>query len=89
MKTPMTIHEGPVVEKPELQLAAALEATLQAQAAVERMVAHDETLTIVMRDALEAGKIAQTMVSRLLNAVFFLGIANVVLMAALILQATR
>jgi hypothetical protein len=83
----MTIHEPVEAEKDELALA--LEATLSAQAAVERMVAHDAQMTATMRDALAAGAIAQKMVGRLLNAVFFLGVANVVLMVALILQAQR
>jgi hypothetical protein len=48
-----------------------------------------DQLLAPMRDALESAKIAQTMVSNLLNAVVFLGITNAILMLALIMQAIR
>jgi hypothetical protein len=64
--------------------------TADEKSARERAAVDSElNLLAAMRAAMEAGKIAQRMVDRLLNAVIFLGIVNVVLMIALILQASR
>jgi hypothetical protein len=51
--------------------------------------AAEKELLLAMQATLDSAQIAQSMASKLLNAVLFLGIANVVLMAALIIQATR
>jgi hypothetical protein len=78
----MTIHETPDQQNNNdeaMRAALAMNAALKSEA----------DLLAAMRAAMEAGQIAQRMVGRLLNAVLFLGIANVVLMTALILQAMR